>query len=99
MADCCSCRAGWKTGGGLPPARIWTSRSWTPPSNLSTLVVPARGDGFGWDPIFEPTDGECRRGGFDGGRTYAEMPKGEKDAISHRSRAFARFRSYLAKDA
>ena len=62
-------------------------------------VVPARGDGFGWDPIFEPTDGECRRGGFDGGRTYAEMPKGEKDAISHRSRAFARFRSYLAKDA
>ena len=62
-------------------------------------VVPARGDGFGWDPVFEPTGGECSRGGIEGGRTYAEMSKSEKDAISHRSRAFARFRSYLAVDA
>jgi XTP/dITP diphosphohydrolase len=35
--------------------------------------------GFGYDPIFQPL-GECR--------TTAEMPPAEKDAISHRGRAF-----------
>ncbi|CAB9520365.1 Inosine triphosphate pyrophosphatase [Seminavis robusta] len=51
-------------------------------------VVPARGKlDFGWDPIFEPDEG--------GGKTYAEMSKDEKDAISHRSRAFAKLKEYL----
>ncbi len=45
-----------------------------------TLLHAPRGDGgFGYDPIFVP-DGETR--------TTAEMPPAEKDAISHRGRAF-----------
>ncbi len=55
-------------------------------------IVPARGPlDFGWDPIFEPNEG--------GGKTYAEMKKEEKDAISHRSRAFAKLRTYLKTEA
>jgi inosine triphosphate pyrophosphatase len=45
---------------------------------------------FGWDPIFEPDEGL-------GGLTYAEMSKAAKDAISHRSRAFASIRQYLER--
>jgi len=55
-------------------------------------IVPARGPlNFGWDPIFEPDEGE--------GNTYAEMTKERKDAISHRSRAFGQLRSYFQTDA
>eukprot|EP00591_Stephanopyxis_turris_P003710 CAMPEP_0195523670 /NCGR_PEP_ID=MMETSP0794_2-20130614/23001_1 /TAXON_ID=515487 /ORGANISM="Stephanopyxis turris, Strain CCMP 815" /LENGTH=583 /DNA_ID=CAMNT_0040653715 /DNA_START=394 /DNA_END=2145 /DNA_ORIENTATION=+ len=51
-------------------------------------IVRARGSlDFGWDPIFEPDEGE--------GRTYAEMTKDEKNAISHRGRSFAKFRDYI----
>ena len=40
-----------------------------------------RGDnGFGYDPVFVPDDGD--------GRTFAEMSADEKHAISHRGRAF-----------
>lgn len=54
-------------------------------------IVSPRGSGnFGWDPIFEPTQGA-------GGKTYAEMTPQEKDAISHRSRAFQQLRDYLDK--
>lgn len=49
-----------------------------------TLVWPPRGDnGFGYDPIFVPH----------GDRTFGEMSPAEKDADSHRVRAFARFRA------
>jgi XTP/dITP diphosphohydrolase len=45
-----------------------------------TIVRERRGSGgFGYDPIFQP-DGESR--------TTAEMDPAEKDAISHRGRAF-----------
>jgi XTP/dITP diphosphohydrolase len=47
--------------------------------------------GFGYDPLFVP-DVELRRGGD---RTMAELPPGEKDAISHRGDAFARLRPVL----
>jgi XTP/dITP diphosphohydrolase len=44
------------------------------------LTRTPRGDGgFGYDPIFQP-DGDTR--------TTAEMSAAEKDAISHRGRAF-----------
>ncbi|MEV0237175.1 RdgB/HAM1 family non-canonical purine NTP pyrophosphatase [Nonomuraea sp. NPDC050786] len=44
------------------------------------LVTSPRGsNGFGYDPIFVPDGDE---------RTTAEMSPGEKDAISHRGRAF-----------
>lgn len=51
-------------------------------------IVSKRGDPtFGWDPIFEPNDGK--------GLTYAEMDKDSKNLISHRGKAFAKFREYL----
>ena len=45
----------------------------------SLLFAPRGTGGFGYDPIFVP-DGETR--------TTAEMSPAEKDAISHRGRAF-----------
>jgi XTP/dITP diphosphohydrolase len=46
------------------------------------IVIEPRGrNGFGYDPVFVPTDGD--------GRTLAEMTHEEKNAISHRGRAFA----------
>jgi inosine triphosphate pyrophosphatase len=51
-------------------------------------IVDARGPlDFGWDPIFQPDEGKDM--------TYAEMSKDEKDAISHRSRAFSQLRDYF----
>ncbi|KAF7131744.1 hypothetical protein RHSIM_Rhsim09G0049500 [Rhododendron simsii] len=52
-------------------------------------IVPPRGpNDFGWDPVFQPD-------GYD--QTYAEMPKEEKNKISHRSRALALVRSHFAE--
>lgn len=54
------------------------------------VIVPPRGSlDFGWDPIFQPNESN--------GLTYAEMSKAEKDAISHRSRAFGKLRTYLTE--
>jgi len=53
------------------------------------IVPEPRGDGgFGWDSVFAP-DGY-------GGRTYGEMSEEEKNAISHRRRAFEALRDNLA---
>ena len=53
-------------------------------------IVSARGPlDFGWDPIFEPNEGD--------GKTYAEMTKEAKNAISHRGRSFAKVREFLLK--
>ena len=55
-------------------------------------IVPARGKlDFGFDPVFEPIEQEDETAK----KTYAEMTKEEKDAISHRSRAFTQLREYL----
>jgi XTP/dITP diphosphohydrolase len=44
-----------------------------------TIVDPPRGgEGFGYDPVFQPL-------GWD--RTFGELPAGEKNRISHRARA------------
>ncbi|KAJ0793299.1 putative nucleotide diphosphatase [Helianthus annuus] len=52
-------------------------------------IVPARGpNDFGWDPVFQPDGYE---------QTYAEMPKEEKNKISHRSRALALVKSHFAE--
>lgn len=52
-----------------------------------TLTFPPRGDhGFGYDPIFIPEDET---------RTFAQMPAPEKQAVSHRARAFAKLVSAL----
>ena len=48
-----------------------------------SLIWPIRGDaGFGYDPMFVPEGREL---------TCAEMPKEEKNKISHRGRAVAQF--------
>ena len=53
-------------------------------------IVRPRGDlDFGWDPIFEPDEGN--------GLTYAEMTDERKDNISHRKRAFVKFRDFIEK--
>jgi XTP/dITP diphosphohydrolase len=44
-------------------------------------AAPAGESGFGYDPVFVPTEGD--------GRTFAQMPASQKHAISHRGRAFA----------
>lgn len=41
--------------------------------------------GFGYDPLFVPAEGD--------GRTFAEMTAAEKQALSHRGRAFSRLRN------
>ena len=54
-----------------------------------TIAAEARGEnGFGYDPVFEPVGG--------GGRTFAEMDAAEKDAMSHRGRAFRALAQRLA---
>jgi XTP/dITP diphosphohydrolase len=44
-------------------------------------AAPAGTSGFGYDPVFAPTEGD--------GRTFAQMTAAEKHAVSHRGRAFA----------
>ncbi|CDO99403.1 unnamed protein product [Coffea canephora] len=52
-------------------------------------IVPAKGpNDFGWDPVFEPD-------GYN--ETYAEMPKEEKNKISHRSKALSLVKSHFAE--
>ena len=46
-----------------------------------SIATAERGErGFGFDPLFVPDDGD--------GRTFAEMTADEKNAVSHRGRAF-----------
>jgi non-canonical purine NTP pyrophosphatase (RdgB/HAM1 family) len=53
-----------------------------------TLVLPARGrHGFGWDPVFQPAGSD---------RTFGELSGPEKDALSHRGKAWRRLLSQLA---
>ena len=54
-----------------------------------TITRDERGDGgFGYDSLFVPADGD--------GRTFAQMDKTEKNAISHRGRALDAFAAWLA---
>jgi XTP/dITP diphosphohydrolase len=43
-------------------------------------ATPAGDNGFGYDPVFVPIEGD--------GRTFAQMSAAEKHAVSHRGRAF-----------
>lgn len=49
-------------------------------------VEPFGDGGFGYDPVFVPANHDC---------TFAEMPNGEKHAISHRGRALKKIRAYI----
>lgn len=51
-------------------------------------IVSSRGPTtFGWDSIFEPLESN--------GKTYAEMDKAYKNQISHRGKAFQKFKKFL----
>jgi XTP/dITP diphosphohydrolase len=55
-----------------------------------TVPLVASGDGrFGYDPVFVPDEGD--------GRTFAAMTGDEKNAISHRGRAFRALAARLAE--
>jgi XTP/dITP diphosphohydrolase len=49
--------------------------------------APRGSGGFGYDPIVVPNEGD--------GRTFAEMSPAEKQALSHRTRAFEALRPLL----
>ncbi len=51
-------------------------------------MSPVGDAGFGYDPVFEPAEGD--------GRTFAEMDAAEKSAISHRGRALRSLVAALA---
>ena len=60
-----------------------------------TIATRPRGDnGFGYDPVFVPA---AHEGGD--GRTFAQMDAEEKDALSHRGRAFRALAQLLAQAA
>lgn len=53
-----------------------------------TIATEIRGDnGFGWDKVFIPEGYE---------QTFAQMPPDLKDSMSHRGRALAKLRDFLA---
>ncbi len=65
------------------------SEVWAEGVMEGTIASAPRGDnGFGYDPVFEPDVGA--------GRTFAEMRASEKDALSHRGRAFRALAQILA---
>ncbi len=56
------------------------------------IATRERGErGFGYDPVFMPIEG--------GGRTFSEMSDVEKNAVSHRGRAFAALVAALGRPA
>jgi XTP/dITP diphosphohydrolase len=60
-----------------------------------TLLREARGDGgFGYDPAFVPDET-----GHNDGRTMAELPPAEKNAISHRGKAARMLARHLGLEA
>jgi XTP/dITP diphosphohydrolase len=88
-------------GGGARRARFKTvalasfpdgSEVWAEGAVEGRIADAPRGlNGFGYDPVFVP--GEADGGD---GRTFAEMTAGEKDAVSHRGRAFRALAAKLA---
>ena len=68
------------------------SEVWAEGVMEGTIAAAPRGEnGFGYDPVFQPDAG--------GGRTFAEMSAAEKDAMSHRGRAFRSLARRLAEGA
>ncbi len=71
------------TAGGSQPADALPVKCFTGRVR-GTLVAPRGEGGFGYDPIFEHD-----------GSTFAEMTSEEKNALSHRGRALAKFAEWF----
>lgn len=71
---------------GYPVRNRHTVRQGEMPGRI--IRTPRGGDGFGYDPIFEPDD-QPARAGTDHRLTSAEMSPDQKNAISHRGKALA----------
>ena len=97
-----SCCASWgpsSDGGGERRASFKTvalvafpdgSEVWAEGVLPGTIATERRGsNGFGYDPVFVPDGGD--------GRTFAEMRPEEKDAVSHRGRAFRALAAELVR--
>ncbi len=68
-----------------PDGREWLARG----EVAGRITSGPRGAaGFGYDPLFVP-EGE--------GRTFAQMTAAEKNALSHRARAFEKLRRYIVE--
>ena len=66
------------------------SEVWAEGVLSGAIAAEGRGtNGFGYDPVFVPDGGD--------GRTFAEMRPEEKDAVSHRGRAFRALAAELAR--
>uniref|UniRef100_A0A2K6GP71 Inosine triphosphate pyrophosphatase n=1 Tax=Propithecus coquereli TaxID=379532 RepID=A0A2K6GP71_PROCO len=74
------CTFALSTGDPSEPVHLFRGRT------SGQIVVPRGSRDFGWDPCFQPDGYE---------QTYAEMPKAEKNAISHRFRALRKLQEYL----
>nr|XP_017827411.2 inosine triphosphate pyrophosphatase isoform X6 [Callithrix jacchus] len=74
------CTFALSTGHPNQPVRLFRGRT------LGQIVAPRGCRDFGWDPCFQPDGYE---------QTYAEMPKAEKNAISHRFRALLELQEYF----
>ncbi|XP_066240392.1 inosine triphosphate pyrophosphatase isoform X1 [Saccopteryx leptura] len=74
------CTFAFSSGDAREPVRLFRGRT------SGRIVAPRGSRDFGWDPCFQP-DG-CEQ-------TFAEMPKAEKNAISHRFRALRELQEYF----
>ncbi|XP_064131919.1 inosine triphosphate pyrophosphatase isoform X8 [Loxodonta africana] len=74
------CTFALSTGDPREPVRLFRGRT------SGQIVVPRGPRDFGWDPCFQPDGYE---------QTYAEMPKAEKNVISHRFRALRELQKYF----
>uniref|UniRef100_A0A5F9CYL3 Inosine triphosphate pyrophosphatase n=1 Tax=Oryctolagus cuniculus TaxID=9986 RepID=A0A5F9CYL3_RABIT len=74
------CTFAFSTGDPSEPVRLFRGRT------SGRIVVPRGSRDFGWDPCFQPDGYE---------QTYAEMPKAEKNAISHRFKALLALQEYF----
>lgn len=74
------CTFALSTGDASEPVRLFRGRT------SGRIVAPRGCRDFGWDPCFQPDGYE---------QTYAEMPKAEKNAISHRFRALRELQEYF----
>ena len=87
LGDSTDRRAVWRTVALV----TWPdgSETWAEGTCDGTIVREARGlQGFGYDPVFVPDEGD--------GRTFAELSVEEKNAVSHRGRAFRSLGSLLS---